>query len=465
MRTYRRGKVRLTLAALSVAAVGLSGAPAVAQDLPGVRINEVESNGGTPGDWVELTNTGSADVDVSGWVVKDNDSSHVFTIKANTSLAAGGYLALDVESAFGLGSADSARLYQPGGKTLVDSYSWTAHATTTYGRCADGTGAFTTTTASTKGAANACPGGTNPRSAWPGDAAIAVADGSNVFGTNLSGLSFASPTVVWAVKNGPGTLYRLVPSGSTWRPDTAGGWSSGKVLHYGNGSGDPDAEGVVVTPDGVFASTERDNDKSGTSRPEILRFDASSSASSLNATAEWNLTADLPSVEANSGLEGVSWVPDSFLTAHGFRDEHTGAAYDPATYAGHGTGLYFAGLEANGTVYAYALDQTGGGYTRVATIASGFPAVMDLEFEPATGHLWAACDNTCQGRTTTLDINSQGRFAATAVYDRPSGMPDYNNEGFAIAPQAACTAGHKQVLWSDDDNDGGHALRSGTLPC
>ncbi len=90
---------------------------------------------------------------------------------------------------------------------------------------------------------------------------------------------------------------------------------------------------------------------------------------------------------------------------------------------------------------------------------------MDLEFEPATGHLWAACDDTCHGQTSTLDINAQGRFTATAVHDRPTGMPDYNNEGFAIAPQSACTAGRKPVLWSDDGNDGGHALRAGTLNC
>jgi hypothetical protein len=457
LRTHWRGTARITVAALSALVVGLSAAPASALAPADVRINEVESNGGSPGDWVELVNTGSAAVDVSGWVVKDNDNSHAFTIAAGTTVAAGAYLALDVDPAFGLGSADSARLYQPGGSTLVDSYSWTAHATTTYGRCADGVGAFTTTSASTKGSANACPVVT---SAWPGSASVAIADGTNVFGENLSGLSFQSSTVLWAVKNGPGTIYRLVPNGATWQPDPAG-----KALHYANGSGDPDAEGVVVTPEGTFVATERDNSKSGTSLSKILRYDTSSAASSLNATAEWNLTADLPAVAANSGLEGISWIPDTFLTAHGFRDEHTGAAYNPATYSGHGAGLYFVGLEANGTVYAYALDQTGGGYTRIATIASGFAAVMDLEFEQATGHLWAACDDTCQGRTAKLDINAQGRFVATAVHNRPTGMSNYNNEGFAIAPQAACAAGSKPVIWADDGNDAGHALRSGTLPC
>ncbi|WP_371782222.1 lamin tail domain-containing protein [Streptosporangium subroseum] len=442
--------------------------PASAQDQPTVRINEVESNDGSPGDWIELVNTGTAAVDVSGWVVKDNDNSHSYKISSGRSLAAGAFLALDVDPSFGLGSSDSARLFQAGGSTLVDSYTWTDHATTTYGRCADGTGAFITTTASTKGAANACGGGGGEPPAdttWPGGAAITIADGSNVFGTNLSGLSFENAGVLWAVRNGPGKLYRLVPNGTTWRPDPAGGWASGKALHYAGGSGDPDAEGVVVTPDGLFVATERDNGNDSTSMPKILRFDASSTASSLNATAEWNLTSDLPSVAANAGPEGISWIPDTFLTAHGFRDERTGAAYNPATYPGHGSGLFFAGVEANGTVYVYALNQSGGGYTRIATITSGFPGVMDLEFEPATGHLWAVCDDTCQGRTSTLDINAQGKFAVTRTYDRPSGMADYNNEGFAIAPQTACTAGHKPVIWSDDTNDGGHALRAGTLNC
>ncbi|MDX6347669.1 MAG: hypothetical protein QOF84_2459 [Streptomyces sp.] len=464
-----RGSAALAATALSLLAIGMSGAPTVAQEQPTVRINEVESSGGTPGDWVELVNTGSAPADVSGWVVKDSDDSHSYVIGAGTSLAAGAYLVLDVETSFGLGSADSVRLFQSDGSTLVDSYSWTAHATTTYGRCPDGTGAFTTTTAPTRGAANACGsagGGGQPSvTAWPGDAGVTIADGSNVFGTNLSGLSFQSPDVLWAVDNGPSKLYRLVPDGATWRPDPAGGWASGTSLHYGTGSGDPDSEGVVSTPDGLFVSTERDNSDGGVSKPEILRFNTSSTAGSLNATGEWNLTSDLPAVAPNSGLEAISWIPDSYLTAHGFRDEHTGAAYKPANYPGHGSGLFFAGLEANGTVYAYALNRTGGGYTRIATIPSGFPAVMDLEFEPSTGHLWAVCDNTCDGGTATLDINAQGEFTATAVHDRPAGMPNYNNEGFAIAPQAACVAGHKPVLWSDDNNDDGHVLRAGTLPC
>nr|WP_198541295.1 lamin tail domain-containing protein [Parafrankia soli] len=464
MRWNLRGRGRLAVAAaLAMVALALFGVPTAMAGPTDVRINEIESNGGSPGDWVELVNTGTAAVNISGWVVKDNNNSHVFTVASGTSVAAGGRVVLDVDPVFGLGSADSVRLYQPGGTTLVDSYTWTSHATTTYGRCPDGSGAFTTTSVSTRGAANSCSGG-GTAAAWPGGTAVTVADAANAFGTNLSGLSFQSASVLWAVKNGPGALYRLVPSGATWIPDTSGGWTSGKALHYANGTGDLDAEGVVVTPDGVMVATERDNNGS-TSLPKIARFDVSSTATALNATAEWDLTSDLPAVAANSGPEGIAWIPDSFLTAHGFRDEHTSAAYNPASYPGHGSGLYFVGLEANGTIYAYALDQTGGGYTRIATVPSGFAGVMDLEYEPSSGHLWAACDDTCQGRTATLDVNAQGQLAVTAVYERPTGMANYNNEGFAIAPQETCASGLKPVLWSDDANDASHALRAGTLNC
>jgi hypothetical protein len=288
---------------------------------------------------------------------------------------------------------------------------------------------------------------------------MTVADGSNVFGMNLSGLSFESAGVLWAVQNSPSKLYRLVPDGSTWRPDPAG-----KTLRYPSGGGEPDAEGVVVTPDGTFVVAERDNNGS-TSMPAILRFDTSATTSALTATAEWSLAADLPGLSANAGPEGITWIPDAYLTAHGFRDERTGAAYDPATYAGHGNGLFFVGVEATGTVYAYALTQSGGGYDRVATITTGLAGVMDLEFEPATGHLWAVCDDTCSGRTSTLDISAQGLFTVTHTYARPTGMANYNNEGFALAPQTTCTAGHKPVIWADDTNDDGHALRAGTVDC
>ena len=53
----------------------------------------------------------------------------------------------------------------------------------------------------------------------------------------------------------------------------------------------------------------------------------------------------------------------------------------------------------------------------------------------------------------------------SATYARPSKMPNYNHEGFAIAWQSTCPSGRKAVVWADDSDDGGHALRAGTLSC
>jgi hypothetical protein len=136
-------------------------APTSAQSGP-VRINEVEPNGGMPGDWVELINVGISPVDVSGLRFLDNDITHVFyVIPAGTVIPAGGYLVLEeAQFGFGLGGANSAQLFAADGVTVIDSYSWTAHAATTYGRCPNGTGAFITTASSMKGAANDCGGAT-----------------------------------------------------------------------------------------------------------------------------------------------------------------------------------------------------------------------------------------------------------------------------------------------------------------
>src|SRR4051812_32735308 len=78
----------------------------VGQALTGnpIVINEVESNGCVPGDWVELYNAGSTTVDVSGWKLLDNDNAHVpYVIPAGTSIVAGGFLVLEeAQFVFGL---------------------------------------------------------------------------------------------------------------------------------------------------------------------------------------------------------------------------------------------------------------------------------------------------------------------------------------------------------------------------
>src|SRR5690606_32414879 len=153
---------------------------------------------------------------------------------------------------------------------VLDEYSWTAHAATTYGRCPDGTGAFATTTAPTKGAANQCAGILTP-SPWPGGQDVVTIDAEGDYEGDLSGID-ADGDVLWAVENGNGILHRLVPSDDGWAQDSA--WTGGRTLRYPDGTGTVDAEGVTAVPGGaVYVSSERNNDESSTSRPAVLQYD------------------------------------------------------------------------------------------------------------------------------------------------------------------------------------------------
>ena len=111
-----------------------------------------------------------------------------------------------------------------------------------------------------------------------------MADDANVFGGNLSGLTYQpsgtdAPGVLWAVRNGPSTLFRLLYDGTKWTPDTANGWTDGKQLFYTNGAGVPDAEGVTLAggdPNGIYMSTER-NDVPGQTPSVAPRCSATTS--------------------------------------------------------------------------------------------------------------------------------------------------------------------------------------------
>ena len=101
-----------------------------------VVINEINYNsadGFDPGDWVELFNTGSTEIDLSGWTLKDEDDGHVFTVPPGTRLSPQDYLVVCADLSafqslfpsvtdaigdlgFGLGgNGDSVRLFEAAG--------------------------------------------------------------------------------------------------------------------------------------------------------------------------------------------------------------------------------------------------------------------------------------------------------------------------------------------------------------
>ena len=127
--------------------------------LPAVAVNEVESNGDAT-DWVEVVNTGSQPIDLTGWTLIDSDpighAADVTPVAAGTTLAPGAFFVFDGGShfSFGLGGADVASIRNAAGLTVVE-YAWADHAAVTWARCPDGTGDFAAATVAVTSAS--CP--------------------------------------------------------------------------------------------------------------------------------------------------------------------------------------------------------------------------------------------------------------------------------------------------------------------
>lgn len=503
------------------------GTPATDPNWADIVINEITSDNDsigfaprpTLGDGIELYNTGTHNVSVEGWKQVDSGAAAaaaVFSagLYVNGALAtvipAGGFGVF--QSTKGLSSGgDAVKIYTPDG-TLVDELTYGAgqagvdetvnsnHDFKSLARCADGSEAVLKLKTATFGASNvvACAtgvppvtGGSGPEAAcntedggtapgavpagaltWPGSQPVTIdaacAWVTTESGQDLSGLAFdpSNSNVLYAVKN-KSHVWRLVKSGTSWVNDTANGWANGKALRFPGGTGSPDTEGITVGPDGaLYITTERDNAASGVPLDSILRFDPNASGTTLSATDQWVLTADLGftnSSDANLGFEGVTYVPDSFLVNAGFRTD-AGVLYNPANYPGKAVaGLFFGAVEKNGHLIAYALN-TDHSFARVADISTGMVGVMEATFDADLGRIWAHCDNTCGNTTALLTVDSSGAFVVDRHYATPANLPNYNLEGFAVAPASTAVGGQRQVLWADDGNRFGHSLWAGTIP-
>jgi Esterase-like activity of phytase len=293
---------------------------------------------------------------------------------------------------------------------------------------------------------------------WPGGGAMRAADTAAALGANLSGLAFDGSAGLWAVRDS-GALLHLERSGSGWK--RSAGEAGERSLRYPGGTGSPDAE-AITTVNGddaaVYVAAERDNGASNTSRNSILRFETS--GTSLTATREWRLDAVFGATPANTGVESLTWIPDSVLVAMGFRTTD-GKPYAPADYADHGTGLFASAVESRGEIAFLALHSDGK-VTQVGTAASGLAAIMDLSWSSARQELWATCDSHCNGNAAVLHP-ADGAFQVVAVVHPPAGMDALNDEGFAIVP--TCTNGSMLAVWSDDSATGGTSLHEAALPC
>ncbi|WGX95447.1 lamin tail domain-containing protein [Nocardioides sp. L-11A] len=424
-----------------------------------VVLNEVSNVSGK----AELLNTGSAPVDLSGWELLDAGDAVVHTVPAGTSLAAGGFYV--AEGIVGLDSVDSLTLRRPSDGARALGHTWNEDGIASYSRCElFGTVSYVETPTATWGAANACPGVVTE--AWPGPAEITTVDEENGFGDgdgngegDVSGAAFdpADPSILWVVQN-KNTLHKLRKVGGTYV--AVDGWDGGKRLHFASGTGAVDSEGVTVGPDGsIYVTSERDNDNKNVSANKIERYDVSAvtpATTDLTAVDEWDVNSFV-TTGANLGLEGITYLPDSFLVAAGWRAN--GSAYTAAAYPT--PGLFVTAVEATGDLHFFSLA-AGAQPIEVKVESSGFPFAMDTAFDPDRQALWALCDDTCGGVANLLKVEG-GDFVVKRSLARPAGMPNLNNEGMAIKPLRTAVDNKVEVVWTDDGDTDGFSLREGHL--
>lgn len=316
---------------------------------------------------------------------------------------------------------------------------------------------------------------------WPGDPTAVCVDYKNEFPPNLSGLLYevdksSGDTFMYGVMNNPSTLYKLYWNSTYWVSYPHDGWSSGKKLLFPSSSGSPDSEDLTradvnIDPYSIYVVSELDNNNKAKGRLSVLRFSTapSTSSSSLTALNEWILTDDFPNTPINLGFESITWISDEYLLNNNFYDESKSKRYDPNDYPGHGSGLFFLGLEADGKIYAYALMLNGNitSSAMLTSIKNFGVSLMSLRFDPESSIMWALCDNTCpSGNIANYVINkATGKFEISAIFDRPSELGNFNNEGIALAPDSTCVDGKKAVFFADDDCDNGHAIRMSNTYC
>ncbi len=322
-----------------------------------VVINEVQSNDPAGGpDWIELANPTDTELDISGIIIKDDNDTHAYEIPDGTVIPAGGFIVFDDKTfGFGLGKGDQVRLFENG--LLIASTTWPEHTNPTWGLYPDVNGTkYQNTAEPTPGAANLFAD-IPDQIPWPGSGEVVIYDKEPTFLGDSSGLDFHDGKL-YAVDNGTGKFWILdVEKDGTMR--FAEGFEHGKTVNFKSHTSTkgPDTEGITVDGEGyIYLASERDNSEKGINSNVILKANPNEEDTALTAMQEWDLTASLPQVAANTGIEAVEWVSNDDVEGKLF-DQNTGDVFDAGNYPkGVADGVFFVALEDNGHVYAYVLN-------------------------------------------------------------------------------------------------------------
>jgi len=429
-----------------------------------VILNEIQSNDLKGGyDWIELANPTGEVLDISGIVIKDSDDTHQYVIPKGTIIPKNGFLVLTEEMfGFELGKNDSVRLFENG--RLIASTTWTDHTNPTWGLYPDLTGTeYRNTKEATPNARNKFKSVPDVVE-WPGNGKVVIFDRKPTFLEDSSGLDFFKGQL-YAVDNGAGRFWILDVS-KNGELSFAKGFEKGKRVRFQKDAHDvkaagPDAEGITVDGDGfVYIASERDNNVKGVNFNMILKVDPHKKDNDLVALQQWDLTASLPQVSANMGIEAVEWVSNANVVGKLY-DQNTDRVFDATKYPNAiANGVFFVALEDNGHVYAYVLNKDGSS-VQIADIDGKIGGAMALDYDTYEKVLWAVADDGYSNRAAKISINGQKNPEIIHVMP-PSGVDiSSNNEGFAIAEASFTKDGQRPVYrFKDGEKSGSLSIGS-----
>lgn len=272
--------------------------------------------------------------------------------------------------------------------------------------------------------------------------------------------------IIWAT--GEGVVWKLkwdTTNWGGWVPDLSWG-SQGRNL-----TEKWDAAGITFGSSTLTAyfSTERifDGSSGGVSRLAICQFSTRApeeAGNRLTIDRVWDLSKVLSASNSKvAGLEGITFVPDSYLQANLFQTD-PGKYYNPKDYPNRvDNGVFFTAYQDDGKIYAFLLYND----NKVDSILS-FQAknetnvkstLLDLEFDPNTGYLWTFSEDktvyssgpaSYQHRVFTI---SNGMFTQKAKFSPPVKFSEeLKVEGFTIEPESRCDSitNNKYAYWTND---------------
>jgi hypothetical protein len=259
-------------------------------------------------------------------------------------------------------------------------------------------------------------------------------------------------------------------SGAYWNPVTRRLWvvnnsgnfsvlseSAGSFVLLNTFSPGGDLEGITQanpTADKVYTIVERTN--------AIREYTASTGV--LSQT--WSIGSLIGSLpDGNDGVEGITFIPDAWLAASGFRDG-SGNLYPQSVHGANGLGgimLVAVQDQTRATAgYVYAVDlNVNGTWTTVGSYKTNMTESCEISFDGSTGKLYIM--HNLNGNVLEIAdlkstlVGAERKLNTLNEYQLPSTS---NVEGMGLVPALKndSTLGDGWMFLTDDDNADG-ALR------